>query len=312
MKCKCKDAERVFVINLPMLTGYLASILYILLLATGIYLFGYAARRANALYVTFLEIVSACFIVTLIVLFIDRLSVADLFFKPSKENWLWLGAASVTGFVGGNFFAVTNIKSAGERTNSLLSAAITAGVVVVGAIVFREPMPLAKASGVIISLSAVTFFLLSNKKKVETMQPTRAFWSGIATVLCITVSILCSIIGTMHTQLSIMHSIWLRLIIALPLVSIVILMNRKLIATTASPKFYGAVAFGVIAQTILGSYLWFYCTYKIGISTFQTLIATLPFFVYAADVYFFKRTKPSLYFIIAAFVALFGIWLVMK
>jgi drug/metabolite transporter (DMT)-like permease len=42
------------------------------------------------------------------------------------------------------------------------------------------------------------------------------------------------------------------------------------------------------------------------------LVGTLPFFVYAADVYFFKRTKPSVYFLATAFVAVFGIWLVMQ
>jgi drug/metabolite transporter (DMT)-like permease len=115
----------------------------------------------------------------------------------------------------------------------------------------------------------------------------------------------------MHTQLSIMHSVWLRLVLALPFVLIIFLLKPKLIAAGASLKVYGAITGGVIFQTIIASYLWFYCTYKIGISSFQILIATLPFFVYAADVYFFKRTKPSLYFLVIALIAVLGIWLVM-
>ena len=116
--------------------------------------------------------------------------------------------------------------------------------------------------------------------------------------------------GTQNSQLSIMHSIWLRLIIALPVILAIMLGSLKWSEIRHSPKLYSAIAGGVIVQTVIGSYLWFYCTFKIGISPFQIIIATIPFFVYAADVYFFRRTKPSLYFLITALVALSDICLI--
>ncbi len=174
-------------------------------------------------------------------------------------------------------------------------------------------MTFIKLVGVIICLTAIACFLIyKTKHTAPSLQPNTALWSGVATVVCITLTIICSVKGTMHTQLSIMHSVWLRLFLALPFVLVIFLLKPKLIATGATLKVYVAITGGVIFQTIIASYLWFYCTYKIGISSFQILIATLPFFVYAADVYFFKRTKPSLYFLVTALVAVLGIWLVMR
>ncbi len=115
-----------------MAAALLSSFAFIVCLMAGIYFFGYAARRASALFVTALEIVFGSIILIPIVLLSEELSVAELITKPAKQQWLWLGAASYLGFVGGNFFSLINLKTTGERVNSLLSPAITAASVFAG------------------------------------------------------------------------------------------------------------------------------------------------------------------------------------
>ncbi|MGV3529905.1 MAG: EamA family transporter [Flavisolibacter sp.] len=295
-----------------MLYGYLASVLFILLLATGIYLFGYASRNASPLLVTVLEIISGILLSFILVLLIDNISPAELLTKPAAKNWMWMGASAVTGYVGGTFFTVINLRSGGERINSLLSPAITAFAVAAGAMVFGEVLTVSKITGILTTIAAVTGFLFFRTRTASHQPAARAaFWSGIATVVCITLSILSSIKGTQDSDLSIMHSIWLRLLVALPFLLPALFKRGALSKNTSALKFYGAIVGGVVVQTIFASYLWFYCTYAIGISTFQVIIATLPFFVYAADVWLFRRTKPSLYFLLTALMALAGICLVM-
>lgn len=290
----------------------LASFFFLICLTAGIYLFGYAARRADALFVTALEIILGCIFLIPVILFADNIGFQELFTKPQKENWLWLGAAGIFGFIGGNFFSLINLRTAGERINSLLSPAITAVTIIAAVLIFNERITLLKTAGVIITLSAIIIFILAATKSSEIKQPLAALRSSAATVICITLTIICSIKGTINTPLSIMHSVWLRLLIALPFILAALAFNkRKKTAQSLDVKFYTAVAGGVIVQTIIATYLWFYCTYAIGISTFQIIIATLPFFVYAADVYIFKRTKPSVYFLLTALLAVIGIWLVM-
>lgn len=297
-----------------MIDGFVAALAFILALTAGIYFFGYAARQASVLYITALEIIFGSFIIIPLLLFSENLNIYDIAIKPDRENWLWLGAASLSGFIGGNFFSLINLKTAGERTNSLLSPAITACSVLLAIVVFNEPLTLTKLTGFILTLSAVTLFVLSKTKDKENANTKAALWSAFGTVICLTLTIICSVYGTIHTHLSIMHTVLLRLIIALPVILIAFIVfkpNRSL--KSASPiKFFGAIAGGIITQTIFANYLWFYCTYKIGIAAFQVIIATLPFFVYAADVYVFKRTKPSGYFLFAAFFAGLGIWMAMR
>ena len=280
----------------------------------GIYLFGYAARHASALFVAALEIFIGCGVIIPLLLFTERLSLTQIFAEPRQENWLWLGAASVFGFVGGNLFSLINLKSAGERTSSLLSPAITASTILLSVSGFNEPITSLKIAAFIVTLSAVILFITLRTKGQQQKKSATALWSAAATVICITLSIICSVRGVIDTHLSIMHSVFLRLIIALPLLSIALLLAKvqKLFSFVSPLKFYSAVAGGVIAQTVLAGYLWFYCTYNIGISTFQIIISTLPFFVYAMDVYVFKRTKASPYFLLTAFIAVVGIFIVLK
>ena len=291
--------------------GYIAAILFIICVCAGIYLFGYAARKADALFITTLEVVIAIVLLLPIIMVSDRISFFELFTKPHKENWLWLGGAGIFGFIGGNYFSLINLRTAGERINSLLSPAITAVSIITAIIIFNERLTIINVTGCIITLSAVIVFILFKTKHLQIQKTSAALSSSGSVIVCITFTIVFSILGSLHSTLSILHSIWIRLLVALPILLIVQLFLRRPVGGL-SPKFFASVAGGVIIQTIISNYLWFYCTFKIGISTFQIIIATLPFFVYTIDVYILKRTQSSFYFLITALLAVFGIAIVMS
>ena len=296
-----------------MLSAYFLTFLFIICLTLGIFIFGYAVKYAPVFYIIALEIFFGFILITLILLIGEGLSITDLILSPNKESWLWLGAAAVTGFIAGHYFSYLNLKTAGERTNSLLSPAITASVILASFFFLNDNLTWTKSLGFTITLISIILFLIfKTNKKDKAKSGAVSIASGIATIICFTLYIIFSIKGTMNTQLSIMHSLWLRLFLALPFVFLLFLyLKPRLGALPGSKKLYGLVLAGVIIQTILASYLWFYCTYQIGISSFQIMIATLPFFVYAADVLFFKKAKLSPYFLITALIAFAGIWLTM-
>ena len=296
-----------------MLTAYLLTFLFIICLTLGIYLFSYAVKYAPVFYVIALEIFFGLLLMTLILLFAENLSFTELFLMPDKNSWLWLGAAAVTGFIAGHYFSYLNLKTAGERINSLLSPAITASVILASFFFLNDELTWTKGLGFTITLLAILIFLIfKTNKKDKVLSNKIGFTSGIATIICFTLYFIFSIKGTMNAQLSIMHSLWLRLLIALPFIFILfIYLKPKLGALPKNNKLYLIILAGVIIQTILASYLWFYCTYIIGISTFQIMIATLPFFVYATDVFIFKKNKFSPYFLITALAAFVGIWISM-
>lgn len=103
-------------------------------------------------------------------------------------------------------------------------------------------------------------------------------------------------------------AIWVRLFIAfIILLPAFIISNKANIVLPKGISFYGAIIIGVLAQTIGAAYLWLYASFHISVSVFQIILATLPLFMYAIDVYLLKKTKPSFYFLATDFVAAEGI-----
>lgn len=294
-----------------MAAGYFAAFAYLFCLASGIFLFGYAARRAAAVTITFLEVVLGFLFITLLLLFRQNLPVEVLLTKPTSENWLHLGLAALFGFVSGNYFSVKNLKWGGETLNGLLSPAITAAVVLFSVFVDKANISLTQTTGVLLTLSAVISFLLFSKgKRIAVVDHSKALWSGLATILCMTATIVFSLQGASSGSISIFHALWLRLLLALPFV-LGLLLFQKNRSFSLGSRFYLVVIGGVLLQTVAGSYFWFVASFQIGIPVFQSLIATLPLWTYAADVFVFRKSTFSLVFLLAAVVAVAGVVLLM-
>jgi drug/metabolite transporter (DMT)-like permease len=291
--------------------GYVAAFLDVLLFAVGIYCFGYAARRSSLLYVLFLQTLFGLILIFPLLLFFDKLDVKQIFLSPKPANWYWLSAAAVFGFLGGNYFSLLNLRTAGEKINSLLSPAITALALVLSYFVFKETLQIYQWIGALITLGIVAWFLLKQKKDNDLKYNSIGFLSGALTIICISLTIIFSIKGASDT-VTYFQAIWIRLLIALLIIFIgFIFRAKKIKLVKASPAFYLVVLAGVVCQIVIADYLWFYASFKIGIDTFQIILSTLPLWLYAMDVYVLKKSKPNLLFLLAALIALIGIFLVM-
>ena len=246
--------------------GYLAALFVVLSLTASIYLFSYAAKQSSLLYILFLETAIGLVLILPLLFFIDKLTLTEIFTKPTKENWCWLGAAAFFGYVGGNYFSLVNIKTAGQKVNALLSPAITATAIIFSFFIFKEKLTALQWLGIIIVLAAVAYFLLQNNSYEKTTNKNQGIISGVLTVLCISATIICSIKGA-DKNISLLHAIWIRLLIAFIFILIPVLINcKKTIPKNHTLKFYTIVIFTVITQTIIGNYLWFYATSLIGIT----------------------------------------------
>ena len=106
------------------------------------------------------------------------------------------------------------------------------------------------------------------------------------------------------------QAIWIRLLIALLIVFVAyIFRNKNAKRKKLTRKFYLIVLTGVICQTVLADYLWFYASFQIGVDIFQVILATLPLWLYAVDVYVLKKSKPNVLFLLVGVVATMGILL---
>jgi hypothetical protein len=291
--------------------GYLAAFAEVMLFVAGIYCFGYAARKSSLLNVLFLQTLLGLILVFPLLLFFDKLTVKQIFEAPQANNWYWLSAASVFGFVGGNYFSLLNLRTAGEKINSLLSPAITALAIVLSYFVFKETFQLHQWLGAFITLGIIVWFLLQKKNDGSIKQSRIGFLSGALTIICISLTIICSIKGASNT-VTYFQAIWIRLLIAMFIVFAAFIFRKKNVKREKpNAKFYFVIIIGVVCQTVLADYLWFYASFKIGVDIFQIILATLPLWLFAVDVYLLKRSKPNILFLMVAVLAGIGILLVM-
>ena len=187
--------------------GYLAAFGVILLLIIGIYSFGYAAKQTSLLFVVLLETVFGLIIILPLLYFVNTISLTDIFSIPTRQSWLWLSAAAVLGFVLGNYFSLMHIKEAGEKLNSLLSPAITALTIVLSYFFLHDKLEVYQWIGIAITLFAIVLFLLKQGKIKCRGEIYRHVLSGIATIICISLTIICTIKGA--GNLPYLLAIWL-------------------------------------------------------------------------------------------------------
>ena len=290
--------------------GILVAFVVVIMLTAGIYLFGYAARLSTLMQVLFLETIIGLVLIYPLLIWVDHLSFIQIFTTPHKETWFWLGGAAFFGYVGGNYFSLMNLKAVGEKSNSLLSPAITVSAIVLSFFVFGKKLLWQQWLGVIIVLSAVVYFLLKSPTTGSFKIKNTGFISGLMCIICISLTIIFSIKGA-SSNITLLHAIWIRLLLALLFITPVFIFSKKQkLSNRHSLKFYIVIVLGVICQTIIASYLWFYASFKLGISVFQLILATLPLFVYAVETYILKKTALAPLFLIVSLIAAVGICLV--
>lgn len=295
-----------------MFPGYAAAFGFVFLLIVGIYCFGYAARQASLLHVLLLETFLGVVLIFPLLFLEKGTTLHTLFSRLPTANLLWLGGAALCGFAGGNYFSLMNLRTAGEKVNSLLSPAITALSMVLGFFILDDRLQPLQWMGAALTLAVITHFL-ANRKTItgKTYHHQAALWSSIAVVVLMSLGIVGAIRGATG-NVPFLQAIWVRLLFALAIVATVYLARREYREVKPQDAtFYGVVLGGVVAQTILAPYLWLYASFSVGFSTVQVIVATLPLWVYALDVYVFKKSPSSARFMLVSALALIGILLVM-
>ena len=240
----------------------------------------------------------------------NGISLKEIFYLPTQHNWMWLSAASLLGFVAGNYFSIMHIRTAGEKLNSLLSPAITAFTIGLSYFILHDKLAFHQWLGVLLVLFTIVYFLVKYTDIKLYKQNSKALFSGIATIVCISLTIICTMKGV--GNLPFLLAIWLRLFIAFLIIipAFLISYNPKQ-KIPANGLFYISICIGVLAQTIAAAYLLLYASFHVSTSIVQIIMATLPLFMYAIDVYLLKKSTPSLSFLITALVAGVGIVLAM-
>lgn len=292
-----------------MLNAYCIAALFILLLAIAIFCFATVVKVLPPFVAAQLEIVIATIVIAVGLIMYKQVNIITLFTLPTLSNWYWLGVSGIIYFFGGNYHALRNMQLTNEGNNSLLSPVITVTASLLAVIFLHDTLSIMGFIGLLITVVAVAMY---QYKQVGVKLTKQAFISGWVCIVCTSIGIICAIKGTIGSQISLFHSLFLRLfpvLVLMLLFSFFSKQNLWRVTMKASRKTLIALLVAVVLQTIIASYLWFIASLSLGVSKFQVLIALLPFVVAIIDTIILKR-KPLIYrFYLTALLAFIGILL---
>jgi drug/metabolite transporter (DMT)-like permease len=292
-----------------LLTAYCIVALFLLLLAIAIFCFTEVIKELPPFIVAQQEIVIATLFIAIGLILFGHVNIVTLFTLPTVSNWFWLGLSGIIFFVGGNYHALRNMQFTGEGNNSLLSPVITVVTSLLAVIFLNDKLTALGFIGLLTTVVAVAAY----QYKQVTFKPTKqGFISGWVCIICTSLGIICAIKGTMGSQISLFHSIFLRLFPVFILVLLFNIINKQKlwqVTLKTTRKSLLVLLVAIVLQTIIASYLWFIASLTLGVSKFQVLIALLPFVVVIIDTVILKRKPLTYRFYLTALLAFIGVLL---
>jgi len=292
-----------------LLIAYCIAALFTLLLAIAIFCFTEVIKELPPFLVAQQEIIIATVVIAIGLIISTQVSIVTLFTLPTVSNWFWLGLSGIIFFVGGNYHALRNMQFTGEGNNSLLSPVITVISSLLAFIFLNDKLTVLGFIGLLTTVVAVAAY---QSKQVNFKLTKQGFISGWVCIICTSAGIICAIKGAMGSQISLFHSIFLRLFPVFILVLLFNIINKQklwLVTLKTTRKTLLVLLVAVVLQTIIASYLWFIASLSLGVSKFQVLIALLPFVVAIIDTVILKRKPLTYRFYLTALLAFIGVLL---
>ena len=287
-------------------TGYIDAAMFLVIYTAAIYVFAYLVKRTNVFWLTSIGIIGGVFLILLYLFIIEKASIHSLVSLPSKTALVWLSAAGFLSFIGGNLFSLINLKEGNAGTNSLLAPFITIVSSILAIFFLNEKVSANASIGIIITSFSVLYYLAKPvaNKKINV----KSLVSGVICVLFISADIICSIKGASKTNISLFHSIFIKLFAMLPFACLLLFFqSNKKQPSYSNNNFILLLVFGILLQVVLPNFFWFRASLKLGTTNFQIIIALLPFCIGLVDAFLIKKKQLDKTFYLSALFAIIGI-----
>lgn len=286
--------------------GYLFALLFLVSCAVAVYVFNYLVKFINILLISSLEALIGSLFIFFYLIIGEGKPLSLIFSEVPIEAFQWLCIAGVFNFFGANYFSLQNLKAGNVGTNGLLAPFITISSSILAVIFLDDVINFKMFIGILITTTSVLYYLSKPNNQLSFNK--RSLLSGLASVLFISGSIICSIKGATKTNISLFHVVFIKLLITIPFSLLIILINIKNIKSNIKIKTSIFILLvGVLLQTILANYFWFGASLKLGTVTFQIIIALLPFVIGAIDAFIIRKKQLDKRFYNTALFAVVGI-----
>lgn len=283
------------------MSGELLAIITTLCWSIGIFPFTAATIRIGAAPINQYRLILAWVIISLILIFVNSISVTELFTRPHFYHYLILGLSGIIGFTLGDYCSFTSWTLLGPKLGSLYTTFAPGASLIAGYLILGEKINFIGVCGIIITVGGVIWLTLSKKDKaaadkVGFSRNKKGIVYGIIGAICQGTGLVFSKLGMdwYPDKLPTMHVVWIRLLFAFLAAFISSLFLKKLIQNS-KPIFQNKnngipfMLLGTLLGPVMGVSFCLMAIEKIEVAVAQTIFALLPIFVLPISLFVYKE-----------------------
>lgn len=298
--------------------GEVIALLTTVCWSIGIFPFTEAAKRLGTAALNQYRLFLAWIIISLVLLAFYSFSIADLFFIPQQNHFLFLGLSGIIGFTIGDYFSFSSFKLLGPKLGSLYTTIAPGAALLAGYLILHQKMNMLGAVGILITISGVIWLTLSRKDKQASedagfQRNPKGILFGIIGALCQGTGLVLSKLGmdAYEEKLPTLHAVWIRLLFAFSAAFLISLITGRM-KSNSSPIFRNQqnglpfLFLGTLFGPVMGVSLSLLAIQHIPVATAQTIFALLPIVVLPIN-YFYYKEKITLQAVFACLVAILGV-----
>lgn len=284
----------------------------------GIFPFTEASRRIGAATVNQYRLLLAWLLISLILFFVNSISVTHLFSNPQKYHYVFLGLSGIIGFTIGDYCSFRSFTLLGPKLGSLYTTFAPGAALSIGYFVLGEEINLIGIIGVAITIGGVIWLTLSKKDKAAAhhagfKRDKTGIAFGVIGALCQGVGLVLSKYGMDYysEKLPTMHAVWIRLLFAFSAAFVISIFTKKLIQNSKpilnnTNNALPYMALGTLLGPIAGVSCSLLTIQKLEVGVAQTIFALLPIVVLPVNLLIYKE-KITIQSVFACLTAIFGV-----
>jgi drug/metabolite transporter (DMT)-like permease len=87
--------------------------------AVGIFPFTLSTKYFQATHINLMRLILAMLLLSPFIIIKENISLANLFWFPGAQNWIWLGLSGIVGLALGDYFSFSAFRAIGARNSSI-------------------------------------------------------------------------------------------------------------------------------------------------------------------------------------------------
>jgi drug/metabolite transporter (DMT)-like permease len=281
--------------------------------AVGIFPFTLSTKYFQATHINLMRLILAMLLLSPFIIIKENISLANLFWFPGAQNWIWLGLSGIVGLALGDYFSFSAFRAIGARNSSIFSTLAPGTAIIFGYFLLGEHVNLIGITGIAVTITGIVFISLQKKDTTSEMS-LLGIGYAIGAALCQGAGLVLAKKAYENNPIEIapFHAAWLRVMASVVVLLLFAFMSQQIKPITRNIVKYENrkgllyLSLGTLSGTVLGLTFAMQTITTIDSAVAQTIFSLVPVFAIPLA-YVFHKERITLPIIIGALIAISGV-----